>query len=408
MEKLPKNISKTLDNLAKSYVLTELEFFEGKVDFNSNDYLGVVTEHVAEEPVSPKIHYLGSKGVRLLSGNYPIHMDFETWLADYFEAEAAITFSSGYAANSGFLAAVAQRGDTILYDEIIHASMRDGIRLSFADSHSFKHNDLEHLRKRIARANPNGSVYIVVESLYSMDGDIPDLAALCDLCEETGAFLVVDEAHSTGIYGEEGQGMLYEKGLHKRVFARIYTFGKGIGRKGAVIVGSKKLIQFLTNRCRTFIYSTSLAPIDIYYLWEAMKAVKTMKAERTRWRVLSEYANELFQQIPSVSFTPNDSPLKAIIIGHGNAVDVLLKILRTKGMALRLIVSPVVPLGTERLRVVLHSFNTEAEIDTLYKILISPLVQNLWKGVEVISLEEISRLQVSDLDELLAAKQADF
>lgn len=404
MKKLPQSVLRTLESLAKNYVLTELAFFEGKIDFNSNDYLGVVTNHFGEEPVSPEIHYLGSKGVRLLSGNYPIHMDFEKWLATYYEAEAAITFSSGYAANSGFLAAVAQRGDTILYDEIIHASMRDGIRLSFADAYSFKHNDIEHLRKRIEKAK--GSVFVVIESLYSMDGDIPDLEAICDLCDETGAFLVVDEAHSTGIYGEDGQGLLYERGLHQRAFARIYTFGKGIGRKGAAIVGDKALIQFLTNRCRTFIYSTSLAPMDVHYLWKAMEAVKGMKAERKRWRELSEYANQLFVKIPSVKFIPNDSPLKAIIIGHGNAVDILLKILRSKGMALRLIVSPVVPMGTERLRVVLHSFNTEEEIDALYEILISPLVQNLWKGIKAISLEELSALQEGELDQLLAAQKS--
>lgn len=402
MQKLPQSVSKTLDNLAKNYVLTELAFFEGKTDFNSNDYLGVVTTHAGEAAASPETHFLGSKGVRLLSGNYPIHVNFEKWLADYYEAEAAITFSSGYAANSGFLAAVAQRGDTILYDEIIHASMRDGIRLSFANAHSFKHNNIEHLRKRIS--NAKGSVFVVIESLYSMDGDIPDMEAICDLCDETGAFLVVDEAHSTGIYGKEGQGLLYEKGIHKRVFARIYTFGKGIGRKGAAIVGSKALIQFLTNRCRTFIYSTSLAPMDIHYLWQAMLAVKDMKAERKRWRELSEYANQLFVKIPNVRFIPNDSPLKAIIIGHGNAVDILLEILRFKGMALRLIVSPVVPMGTERLRVVLHSFNTEAEIDTLYEILTSSLVQNLWKGVEKISLDEINRLQDNELETLLTIK----
>ncbi len=394
MQKIPQHITKTLSQLETDASLLVLECPNGKIDFMSNDYLGIVHHKLAEDAFSAQVELkYGATGSRLLAGNSAIHVEFEQWLADYYKGEGALVFNSGFVANCGIIDAIATRHDIILYDEFIHASLRDGCRISNALSFSFKHNNVNDLAEKIEKhKNKATNIYVLIESLYSMDGDIPDIEAFCRICDIDNVYLIVDEAHSTGIMGDEGEGLVVEKGLQDKVFLRIYTFGKAIGRKGAVVIADAPVINYLINRCRTFIYSTALSPMDILRIKAAMIVVKTMHSERTQLKVLSAYANRLFSQIKGITYLPNDSPIKPLILGSGTFINILVKILRIKSINARVITSPTVPAGTERIRLVLHSFNTEQEISLLYQILSSEFVQNMPNMIDAIDSLNIANL----------------
>ena len=209
-------------------------------DFLSNDYLGLARSAALKNRIetawrSMKSLMNGSTGSRLLSGNTTYAAELEVFLAGLFNAEAALLFNSGYVANLALLASVPQRGDTIILDELAHACMKEGARLSYAEKLSFRHNNLEDLEKKMRKAK--GLCFVVVESVYSMDGDQCPLTQLIALCEQNGAYLIIDEAHSTGVMGEGGSGLACSLKLEDRIFARVYTFGKAMGVHGAVVVG---------------------------------------------------------------------------------------------------------------------------------------------------------------------------
>ena len=226
------------------------------VDFCSNDYLGfarsaLLKSSIEAEIVSCSIILNGSTGSRLLSGNSDYAEQLEAQLAQIFDCEAALLFNSGYDANAGLLSSLPQRGDTVIADELIHASVIDGIRLSFAARFSFRHNDLGSLEEKLKQAK--GVCYVVIESVYSMDGDSPDITAMLALTEKYHANLVVDEAHAVGLFGTG----LARGELAERVFARIVTFGKALGCHGAAVLGSKLLKEYLLNFARSLIYTTA-------------------------------------------------------------------------------------------------------------------------------------------------------
>ena len=227
---------------------------QGKTDLCSNDYLGIVRNQLIEKQLGESAHTAyrhGSTGSRLLAGNYALVEETEKMLAAFHDAEAGLIFNSGYDANLGLLSCVPQRGDTIIYDYLSHASLRDGIRLSFAQSFSFKHNDLADLEKRLQAAT--GTIFVVTESVFSMDGDMAPLTAISDLCRQYGAHLIVDEAHATGVVGAKGEGLVQQLNLQTACFARVHTFGKAVGCHGAIVLGSDRLRNYLVNFCRSFI-----------------------------------------------------------------------------------------------------------------------------------------------------------
>ena len=234
----------------------------GLVDFSSNDYLGL-SQHPRVRAALQQAAQLpaGSTGSRLLTGNSAAAEALETHLAQFHGTEAALLFNSGYTANLGFFSAVPQRGDTILYDEASHASVKEGIRASFAAAWSFRHNDLADLERKLSRAT--GAVFVAVEALYSMDGDMAPLAELAAFCGPRGLHLVVDEAHSNGVYGPRGAGLVTALGLEAAVFARILTFGKALGSQGAAVAGPAVLRDYLLSFSRPFIYTTALPPATI-------------------------------------------------------------------------------------------------------------------------------------------------
>ncbi|UOG76513.1 8-amino-7-oxononanoate synthase [Hymenobacter tibetensis] len=343
----------------------------GLVDFSSNDYLGLSRHAALQAAVQQATsEAAGSTGSRLLTGNSAATEALETHLAQFHRAEAALLFNSGYAANMGFFSAVPRRGDTILYDDASHASVKDGIRSSFATAWSFRHNDLTDLERRLARAT--GAVFVAVESLYSMDGDMAPLAELAIFCRDRGLYLVVDEAHSNGIYGPAGEGLVGALGLEADVFARILTFGKALGSQGAAVVGPTVLRDYLLNFSRPFIYTTALPPLTITGLTAAYQLLPTLVAERKELFALSEYLKATLNTVPGLHVPLESHIIHPVFFPDSPGPEAVRRIAaaaQQAGFDVRPIVSPTVPAGTERLRLIVHSSNTREEINGLAAVL---------------------------------------
>ena len=348
--------------------LRELSFHENLVDFCSNDYLGIVRNGLLENgtgtQVGRSVLHHGSTGSRLLKGNYPLIEEAESRIASFHDSEAALIFNSGYDANIGLLSSVARRGDTIIYDQFAHASIRDGVRLGFAKGFAFAHNDCNDLEQKLGHAS--GNTFVVTESIFSMDGDRADLSRILQLCQLRGAHLIVDEAHSVGLDGEMGEGLAQSNQLHKKCFARVHTFGKAMGCHGAAISGSRLLKNYLINFARPFIYTTALPESAVAAILGAYRIVPAMKEER---RQLTNIIR-LFQDAPSRFIKlKTQSPIQVLIIPGNTEVKRVASTLRENGLDVRAILYPTVSRGAERLRIVLHSFNTENEIEKLNQLL---------------------------------------
>ncbi len=266
MERTPGKLQAKLAERLQKNAIRSLQSVGNLVDFSSNDYLGLARNGELVRAAHKFLEGMelknGASGSRLLSGNHALYPKLEEFLAAHHHADTALVFNSGYDANIGFFSSVPQRGDIVLFDELVHASIRDGMQMGHAKSYKFAHNDIEDLSRHIERSrNMDGSteIYIVTESVFSMDGDSPDLRGMAKLCKENNCFLVVDEAHATGVFGK-GTDLISELGLETEVFARIITFGKAMGCHGAAILGSRPLTDYLINFARSFIYTTALPP----------------------------------------------------------------------------------------------------------------------------------------------------
>lgn len=335
----------------------ELRLPNDRVDFCSNDYLGIVKNGLLKLPEALK-H--GSTGSRLLAGNYPLIEEVEKELAAFHKAEAGLIFNSGYDANLGLLSSVPQRGDTVVYDSLSHASLRDGIRLSLATAFSFVHNDLADLEKKIKSAS--GNIFVVTESLFSMDGDKAPLGGIANICDNYGAHLIVDEAHAMGVVGEKGEGLLQHLGLEQHCFARVYTFGKALGSHGAIVAGSANLRNFLINFSRSFIFTTALPESSIAAIQAAYQCFPSLTKQRQHLNGLIA----LFQQAKlPYKVLPGDTPIQIVMVPGNDAVKELAQKLQESGFDIRPILYPTVPRNSERLRIVLHSFNTPDELNGL-------------------------------------------
>ena len=349
-----------LDKKQAAGLLRKLVSVTDKIDFCSNDYLGYTSNNDLHD-LSPSKIPIGSTGSRLITGNSTLAENTEGVIAQFHKAEAALIYSSGYMANVGLFSCIASKNDTIISDEYIHASIIDGIRLSKAHRSVFKHNDLADLEAKLKTATSNKIV--VVESIYSMDGDEAPLSKIVDLCEKYGALLIVDEAHSTGIYGENGEGLMCHYGLENRVYARIHTFGKALGYHGAAIVGSAILRQYLINYSRSFIYTTALPPSFYIQIQNIYKALPNIN--RNVLFELIQYWKENVVTVKKYSIIESHSPIQAIVIGDNFKAKDIENQLISKGFFVKAILSPTVAAGTERLRISLHSFNTKEQIDRL-------------------------------------------
>lgn len=340
---------------------------EGLVDFFSNDYLGFARDQelynaVLNKEAQYKLEVSnGSTGSRLLSGNTRLAEEAEAYLAEFFQVEKTLIFNSGYSANVGVLSALPQKGDTILYDELIHASLKDGARLSFADRISFKHNDLQDFEKKIKRAK--GDIFVVVESIYSMDGDKAPLKEIIQIARQYDACIIVDEAHSTGTCGAYGEGFVLEEGLQEDVDIRIHTFGKAMGIHGACVAGEKIVIDYLINFSRAFIYTTAFSPHSFFSVLAAFEKLRAAQNCRNTLHKNIQLFSAGLKEFDS--YIVSTSSIQVLKIGGNDRVKELAQKIQAQGFDVRPILSPTVKKGEERLRFCIHAFNTETQLTDL-------------------------------------------
>lgn len=341
-----------------------LKIVDGLVDFSSNDYLSIGGE-------SPKAKGRGGAGgSRLLSGNYKEHITFEKRVADFHGYPSATLYNCGYMANLGVISALCDKKDVILYDEFIHASIRDGIKLSGATSYPFQHNNFTHLEDRLKQIN--GNVWIIVESVYSMDGDFAPLNEIAALKKQYDFNWIVDEAHAIGLFGN-GKGKVAELELQEMVDITIVTYGKSLGASGAVSLSSGLISSCLRNLSKPFIYTTALSPFEVNHLENAYDLMIQKQAN------LQEVLHliELFRA--SVNGTLLSEPtsfIQALMIPGNDKVKKLSLELFEQGLDVRPVLSPTVKRGMERLRICFHLHNKEEEVMLLAKTINSFLQTN--------------------------------
>ena len=367
MSQLNRDLDAKLKERKLAGNLRQLNIYTGSTDFFSNDYLGLATHGVFKNFAADSA--TGSTGSRLISGNSKAFETLEARIAAFHGAEAALIFNSGYDANLGLLSSIADRHTTILYDELCHASIIDGVRLSLCSSkHKFRHNDINHLEELLARL-AGKSVIVVAESVYSMDGDIAPLVDMANLCERYAAELIVDEAHATGVFGKHGEGLVVALGLQDAVFARVHTFGKALGCHGAVVVGSKTMRDYLINFARSFIYTTALPSHSIACVAEAYNHLADAGFTNQPLHDLISYFRQQVTQRGLTGWVDSTSSIQALIVGDSTKCQSMAHSLRNNGLMVKAILHPTVPQGSERLRVCLHTFNTKGQVARLLDFL---------------------------------------
>ena len=371
--KFPHKLSDKLNKRIQNNALRQLGSEQNLIDFASNDYLGFAQSETLFNKthsflIEKNILQNGATGSRLLTGNHSLYTETETHIAEFHNSETALLFNSGYDANVGFFSAVPQKGDCILYDELIHASIRDGIQLSNANSYKFKHNDVEDLERLIekVKATSSNSIYVVTETVFSMDGDTPPLTEMTELCQQHEVYFIVDEAHALGVFGEKGQGIIQMLGIENQIFARIITFGKGLGCHGAVILGSEELKTYLVNFARSFIYTTGLSPHSVATIKMGyQKLIQNNQAlQQLRQNISIFNQNKQLLGLKPIFVQSKSAIQCAIVPGNEKVKNIALK-LQQQGFDVKPILSPTIPEGQERLRICLHSFNSENEITRL-------------------------------------------
>lgn len=342
-----------------------------KADFISNNYLGLAgnTVTLLDELNTGQLSVLpsGSTGSRLVSGNHPILTELEEECAEFFQAESCLFFQNGYLANLALLSVAAGRQDTYIYDDACHVSLKDGMRLSLARKFPFRHNDAEDLERKLKKAV--GRIFIVVESIYSMDGDLCPLLPLIELARKYDAHIILDEAHSTGTIGPSGRGLAAMLSIETRIWARIYTFGKALGASGAVLAISQTTKEYLTNFSHPVIYSTAPMPVQagicleqLRYLKQNPELTEKLQSNITQW-------NQSGDSMGGAISKNKMSPVQYFLLpGNEKALKVS-KQLEILGYQTKTMLSPTVNTGLERLRISLHSFNSSTQINQLIRLL---------------------------------------
>jgi 8-amino-7-oxononanoate synthase len=336
----------------------QLQLRGDEIDFCSNDYLGIIRNRLLRN--RPTGLHTGSGGTRMLSGNYRLIEEVEERIAAFHNAEAAVIFSAGYDANIGVLASVPRKGDSLFFDASCHSSAKDGARLSAAQASTFVHNDVNDLKGQLQQAS--GNIFVFTEAVFDSDGSIAPLEQLVSLCNEFHAHLIVNESHSIGLFSEKGEGLIHELGLEEAVFARIHGFGNASGCHGAVVLGSQQLKDYLLNFCSQLTNSTTLSEQTVATIWESYKILPQLWQERAHLHtIISTFqdADIPFDKMPS------STPIQHLLIPGIEEVNHIATQIKKAGYDVRPVFYPAVPKGEERLRIVLHSFNTRGEVSWL-------------------------------------------
>jgi 8-amino-7-oxononanoate synthase len=356
-----------LSELKSRAELRQLETVGG-VDFSSNDYLGLATNPRLKRAILEGLNSasrVASTGSRLLSGQDEAWTLLELEFARWVGAKAALYFTSGYAANVGLLSSLLRPEDVVFSDSANHASIIDGIRLAKCPRVIFPHLDLDNLEKELRRnSSVDGARIIVIESIFSMEGDRAPLADLASLAERYGAELIVDEAHAIGVRGPNGSGCVAEAGLSSQVLATVHTCGKALAAAGAFVCGSENLRQFLINRARPFIFNTAMPPYFAAQVAAGMAIASDASAERSRLMELSEFLRCTLRG-NGFYISAIDSQIIPVVLGL-NAVAVHFAThLRDRGFGVRAIRPPTVPPGSARLRLSLTAKHSEKNLSDL-------------------------------------------
>lgn len=342
------------------------------VNLSSNDYLCIASykdiqnEFLAILNDSQEFLF-GSTSSRLLTGNSPSYNELEQTLAKIFNAEAALTFNSGYHANIGILSALTTKNDLILSDKLVHASIIDGLRLCEAKWERYRHNDLEHLERLIIKnKNLYERIFIVTESVFSMDGDVANLPALCELKERYDATLYVDEAHAIGAMGNSGLGLCEATNTTSRIDLIVGTFGKAIASQGAYLVAKREVVDYLINTQRSLIFTTAQPSINVLWTNHVMQRIGGMTKERERLEMLS---NLLRNELEAAGLeTRGCSHIVPIVVGENQSAIKLAERMQQNGFWALPIRYPTVPKGEARIRISLNPTITEEEVHQIVKI----------------------------------------
>ncbi|MCA6066392.1 pyridoxal phosphate-dependent aminotransferase family protein [Chryseobacterium sp. RG1] len=368
------HFQEALEKRKENGTLRILKSQQKGIDFYSNDYLGlagntdfqnILLKNVLENPKLLK----GSTGSRLISGNSSVITETESFLAKEHGYPSALLFPSGYNANLALFSALPTRHDIMIVDEKIHRSVHDACKISNAKKLKFKHNDIEDLEQVLKKQN--GLCYVAIESLYSMDGDFAPINEIVEITEKYNAHLIVDEAHAFGVFG---YGLVNEFQLQNKVLATVITYGKALGSHGAAVLSNDLIKSYLVNFSSPFIYTTSAHD----FLWNSiLEGYNFLNANKRLSGKLQENI-KIFRDQNLNSLSSEKSPIQAIIIPDNHQLRNLKEILSENGFLTYAVLSPAVKEGTERLRICLHSFNTEEEILGLTKI-----IKGFVKGINI-------------------------
>ena len=360
-----KGWEEELEKLEAESLRRQLSLTEGAaLNMASNDYLGLADDERVVEAAREALAQwgVGAGASRLVTGHTPAHVELEESLAAFKGTEAALVFSSGYAANIGVLTALAGPRDHLFADRLNHASLIDGCRLTRARLRIYRHGDLDQLEEMLAKAPERGKRFIVTDGVFSMDGDLAPLPALVELAERFDAVLVVDDAHGTGVVGPEGRGSLAHFGVEGRVPVQVGTLSKALGAQGGFVAGSQPLIDLLVNKARSFIYSTGIAPSVAAAAREALRIAKEEPERRTRLqRHLAMLRDELARRGYTV-LGAAPAPLVAVQLGSPEAALRQADRLQEAGVVAPAIRPPTVPEGTSRIRLAPRASHTLEDV----------------------------------------------
>ncbi len=350
--------------------------FEGNnyINFSSNDYLGISSDielwnNFLKNNILNDNCFNGSNcSSRLLTGNSEHYAIIEDYLSGLYKSEAALVFNSGYHVNIGILPALTTKNDLIIDDKLVHASIIDGVRLSEAKKIRYKHNDLEQLEEILkTERHLHENVFIVTESVFSMDGDLADLKKLVELKKKYNSFLYIDEAHAIGTFGNKGLGLAEELGLISEIDFIVGTFGKAVASQGAFVICSSLFRNYLINKMRSIIFTTALPPFSLKWTHFILQRITKMSEQRTHLMKLSEYFRN---KISALGFETNGSSnIVPLIVGENDKCIKLAEYLQKNGVFILPVRPPTVPDGTARLRFSLTSQIEYSEIDKIIDLL---------------------------------------
>jgi 8-amino-7-oxononanoate synthase len=346
---------------------------EGKevINFASNDYLGLAADERLKIAAINAIQEFGtgSTGSRLLTGHRELHRELETAIASLKQTEDAIVFSSGYLANIGTISALVGKRDLILSDQYNHSSLKNGAVMSGAYIIDYPHNDIEVLKNQLIQERQNyRRCLIITDSVFSMDGDLCPLPDILDIAEEFDSMVLVDEAHGTGVLGENGAGCVEHFGCTGRELIQMGTLSKAVGSLGGYVAGSSSLIDFLRNRSPSWIYTTALSPADTAAALAAIEIIKNESQRRMQLWKNVEYLQELIQKhLPKLKILPSESPILCVRLASASDALEVGKYLKESGIFAPAIRPPTVP--TSRIRITLMATHQQVHIDKLVEIL---------------------------------------